>query len=776
VIDQTTFENGIVKDLGRDITSDIGQLEAIRAPKSESLFIVAGPGSGKTTVIALRVLKLIFVDDMDPVNIIATTFTRKAASELRSRILGWGDQLRRIFLCDPSQKSVWPWLRKLNLNRITTGTLDSIIEDTLQVYRAPGTQSPNTIEGFVAASLMTRAGLFTNGRYKSTALRNCISSITRNSYGLNVASMSTTLQEINDRISHDLVNVKSFRKKFKRPGLRVMLDAIDDYNRVLESSFLADFPMLERLFLQKLHDGNLTSFLSGIKFVLVDEYQDTNLLQEKIYFSLARAAIDNGGSMAVVGDDDQSLYRFRGATVDLFQSFENNAKNSLALSLKKVYLSKNYRSNPGIVNHINDFANLDPKYQKVRAKNKPRITQARANCTDIPVLGMFRDDIGTLAHDLAKFIDKVTRTGGFRVKSSHGKFLNIAIDPEGGIGDIAVLCSSPAEVSGQRERLALLLRRELERLPRKIAVFNPRGRRLNEVPSVQILCGLMLECIDPGGKIQRRTQKLPVDIFDILSFWRATARGFVKASMTSKSAPSLGQFVKLWQTRKPSQKGKWGKREVSLLDLLYNLVTWIPVMQHDVENLVYLEAIARTITDSGFSSKYAGQIVFDPKMPALEGKSIKAALWSIFVPLASGVVDIDEELLETLPTDRLNIMSIHQAKGLEFPLVIVDVGSDFKINHPSQAFKRFPNKVQGPCALEDCLRPFSPLKKPKRSGIDREFDDLTRQFYVAFSRAQDVLLLVGLNSVKNGIPNVATGWNRNGEWIWGSGLPNLIHI
>ena len=51
---------------------------------------------------------------------------------------------------------------------------------------------------------------------------------------------------------------------------------------------------------------------------------------------------------------------------------------------------------------------------------------------------------------------------------------------------------------------------------------------------------------------------------------------------------------------------------------------------------------------------------------------------------------MDENLLDTLPDNRINIMSIHQSKGLEFPLVIVDVGSDFRTNHHKNAFKRFP--------------------------------------------------------------------------------------
>src|SRR5213593_2396279 len=99
MISWPTFEATVHGVLERDIGPDANraQHDAVRATATDSLFIVAGPGSGKTTVIALRVLKLIFIDDIDPAAILATTFTRRAAAELRSRILGWGDTLRQRF-------------------------------------------------------------------------------------------------------------------------------------------------------------------------------------------------------------------------------------------------------------------------------------------------------------------------------------------------------------------------------------------------------------------------------------------------------------------------------------------------------------------------------------------------------------------------------------------------------------------------------------------------------------------------------------------------------
>jgi DNA helicase-2/ATP-dependent DNA helicase PcrA len=128
------------------------------------------------------------------------------------------------------------------------------------------------------------------------------------------------------------------------------------------------------------------------------------------------------------------------------------------------------------------------------------------------------------------------------------------------------------------------------------------------------------------------------------------------------------------------------------------------------------------------------------------------------------------------------VLSIHQSKGLEFPLVIVDVGSDFRVSksgphgHWKNAFKRFPDRPSTPHNLEDLMRPYSPLKTLARDPVDRAFDDLFRQFFVAFSRPEEVLLLVGLNaSHPNGgdVYNIATGWDRDANNYWTGKLPFL---
>ncbi len=134
---------------------------------SGALFLVAGPGSGKTTVLALRVLKQLFCDQIAPGGILATTFTVKAAAELRSRLLGWGFAIRKELLADPSVAGAErSWLESVDINQVVTGTLDSICQQVLTQHRAPAEHSPVLIDDYLASTVMVRRGLLEGDRYR----------------------------------------------------------------------------------------------------------------------------------------------------------------------------------------------------------------------------------------------------------------------------------------------------------------------------------------------------------------------------------------------------------------------------------------------------------------------------------------------------------------------------------------------------------------------------------------------------------------------------------
>ena len=122
-----------------------------------------------------------------------------------------------------------------------------------------------------------------------------------------------------------------------------------------------------------------------------------------------------------------------------------------------------------------------------------------------------------------------------------------------------------------------------------------------------------------------------------------------------------------------------------------------------------MEVFTRQLGACEQVGKFKGRLVCDPLNQGLEEASVKELLRDFLTPIASGTISVDEDLIESFPRDRLSILSIHQSKGLEFPLTIVDVGSDFRRNHHSQRFKRHPQSAGTPQRLEDLMRRASRL-------------------------------------------------------------------
>jgi DNA helicase-2/ATP-dependent DNA helicase PcrA len=761
-----TFLRAIEVSIGRK--PNAGQRQAVGAGKGASLFIVAGPGSGKTATLTMRMLKLIFVDGVSPRGILATTFTKKAAQELRSRLLSWGYAVQEHLLTkEKTSKMDRLWLERVDINQVRTGTIDSVCEELLRDFRDPGTDPPILADQFISDTLLLRQGLFINDRYRDDDLNTYLCDARGTGrFGWNIGAKKSLIRTMWDRRHHDQMNwdlfLSSGMNGRDEKALRLLNDAVTDYAKELDNRLMVDFAQLEQTVLARLSAGGFTEFTNELEVVLVDEYQDTNLLQESLYFELAKRC---NGALTVVGDDDQSMYRFRGATVDLFSNFEQRFLKALDKKPQKIFLNENYRSSSVIINFVNGYAKLDTEYQNVRVAGKPELINPKQSGPEVPVLGMFRDTIQELSTDLAGFIHQVTRGNGFEV---NGQRIKVDREHFGDVGDCALLCSSPREYgtgNPPKQRLPLLLKQALAGYNPAISVFNPRGEDLASIPSVQHLGGLLLECLDPGGAIQAPLRGLSDEITATFNSWRGNAITWLD------NAPELGdlkEFAIHWADRDPGRPGYVWPKNIPCIDLLYALIHWMPEFHNDPEGQVYLEVFTRQLGAAEQVSPFKARIVSDPDNPSLSRSSVGHLMLYFLAPIASGVAEVDEELIESFPRDQLNVLSIHQSKGLEFPLVIVDVGSDFKSAHNAHSFKRFPTQPGPPHNLEDLMRPHSPLVNLRRSGVDRAFDDLYRQYFVAFSRPKDVLLLVGLNATRPGarVQNVATGCDRNGNNHW----------
>ncbi len=745
------------------------QTNGITSPANEPTYLVAGPGTGKTTVLTLRILKLITCDQIPPGAILATTFTVKAAAELRSRILGWGYKLIEQLLADTNLPTAdRAWLEGVDLNQVVTGTLDSLCQDALSQHRAPGLQPPVMIDTFLSNTVLVREGLFAGSLYTDPDLDSWLLTLRNDAkFGWNLGAKRDLLMSLWDRLHQDQVPATQLGAAGVPANVAGSIQTVlDNYEQFLAQRGWLDFAMLEHEALERLRVGDLDDWAQAFRVVLVDEYQDSNLLQEQIYFNLCQRS---GAALTVVGDDDQSLYRFRGATVEIFTEFPKRFSSFFGQTAPApIFLNTNYRSTSPVIQFVNDFVGRDLAYQKVRVAAKPPIAEPNPK-PGLPILGIFRDSLAELAEVVGDFLRQV---GGKGYRLPDGNILKLGAS--GHLGDCCLLASSPQEYKPTPPpnarnpnpepeiRLPGLLRDELDQ--HGLPVFNPRGRPLADLLIVQQLGGLLLEALDPRGMIQatEKVQKrMGSDARRHFPIWRDEGR------LLARSNPGLKSLIDGWSDRDPGRPGYEWPNSISVLELLYGIVHYLPELHDNAEGQVYLEVFTRQLTAMSLLSGFEGRVVCNPSKPDLCEASVRDLLCDWLAPIADGVVDVDEDMLGSFPAGYLPVLSIHQSKGLEFPMVLVDVGADFKTNHHAHAFKRFPKEGGASHNLEDLLRPLSGLKGvARRSGQDRAFDDLERQYFVGFSRAQEVLVLVGLNKTRpNGgsIANVAAGWDRNGH-------------
>ena len=759
------------------------QTSCLEHPLTPDLMIVAGPGSGKTTVLVLRALRHVIVDGVLPEDVIITTFTNKAAAEIRSRLISWGILLLDHFKELSIQRKDAQLARHLALcdvNGFMTGTLDSLCEKWNARMRHQGEVPPVMIETFAARQIFSRSvfGAIYRDPTNKAALDDLLAAYTWEQKAPESQGEAVEVAKLMvDRLVQDLADVERFASTAGPHALarKLIAKCLQDLHALMRTRGQYDFALLEAEFLRKLKDPVLRAKIDLPKVLLIDEYQDTNPLQEAIYFNLATVG---NASVTIVGDDDQALYRFRGATVELFRDFRNRFTAATGRPEPAMeYLVDNYRSTESIVRFCNGFIGNDPNFLPARVSPpKPAIVASGANKSkQVPILGMFRASPEALAASLAELVHVVFRGGGYTIAGT-GTTIR-GFENGGDCADAVLMAHSVNEFARPfmgkpgKARLPWMLREELA--ARGVSVFNPRGRALKDIPQIRQMLGLVCLCIDPDQTLLDAMAMYGNTKREMMG-WRDDARAFLARNPTPNLPHTLASYVNAWRTGVPQTTGmrEW-PQEWPILDLLYKLLAWFPEFQNLPEFQVYLEAITRSATQATAFSPYQGRLMRDDPHYA---RSRESVLRDILAPIAENIVEVDEDLLTHLPRNHLNVMTIHQSKGLEFPLVIVDIGADFSRNSPQQRFKRFPDEPSNVARMEDDLQDFAEVGalRTRRSSLDRTFEDLIRLYYVAYSRPQTALLLVGhTNQLKysSTIQNVATFWRQAGTWPWQQGTP-----
>lgn len=739
------------------------QRKAVTHCGDSILQIVAGPGSGKTTALVLRALRHVLVEGILPDHIVITTFTRKAARELRTRWLDWGT----VLLENLSDQTM---VELIDINRCRIDTLDSIVRDVLTEFRGAGSLAPAQVDDSTSLLILKRE-VFQSIYWENKSIFDTL--LSRYTFERlpprNQGEALRTAKRLLERLIQDRVDAVKYAESGN--GERLVVDMLEDYRRVCGATDVFDFATLEEHFLVRLLAGELEEWTKDLRVLLVDEYQDTNPLQEAIYFSLLGTAEILS---TVVGDDDQAMYRFRGGSVELFTDFAARCRRATGRTTTRVDMVRNFRSQPEIIAFFNRHISSDPAFEAARVNPpKPLVEEVKLSA-HIPVLGMFRPDEDTLATDIASFLGQLA--AGRKISVGDGQEINLG--SSGAIGDAVFLSHSVEESIYNRfkqtreRRFPGLLRASLETIG--VKVFNPRGQPLRAIGDVQILLGLLVLSVDPDSTLVGDVRPTREAAY-FLRQWREVAQRFADDDPAPNDGPGLSGFISEWQRVAAGEVVRDIPADWPVLELIFKLITWIPGFQNETEHQVWLEAITRIIAGATMASPYGMQLLQNARgkdQGPHTKRSRESLIRDALVPIAENEVDVDEDIIPSVPRDQLQFMTIHQAKGLEFPLVIVDVGSRFRGDYPKQRFLRFPETVSNVVQAEDDVEPFlaSPIRG-HRGGLDRTFDDLVRLYYVAYSRPQSVLMLVGNEAMlryrpKHPIKNIALGWHRDEEWPW----------
>lgn len=312
------------------------------------VLIVAGPGSGKTFCLVERTANLLASREVAPERVLISTFTEKAAKELKTRIT---ERLQRGGT-------------KINPLDLTVGTLHSIFLDIIDEFRAFSRIRRNYT---ILDQFDQQYFLFQ--RMPEFRQIDGLEAFLRSSPGISSWRVAERLGEYLNKISEEAVAPGALATASAKE-LQVLGEAYTLYQNLLEQYNYIDFSTIQVEVLRLLDLPEVSDQLcSRYDYLMIDEYQDTNTIQERIVLKLAAGH----SNLCVVGDDDQSLYRFRGASIRNILEFPDRFAPG---KCRQIYLTKNYRSHPDIVDFYNQWMGLADWQGPERSYRFPKVIEA----------------------------------------------------------------------------------------------------------------------------------------------------------------------------------------------------------------------------------------------------------------------------------------------------------------------------------------------------------------------------------------------------------------
>jgi DNA helicase II / ATP-dependent DNA helicase PcrA len=614
----------------------------------QHLQIIACAGSGKTETISRRVADLIS-DGIQPVEIVAFTFTERAASSLKRRIFTRVEQAMGTAYLD-------------RLGPMYIGTIHSYCFRLLQDH-VPHYANFDVLDEHRLAGLLSREhrrlGLDRLGDHHWSPIHEFM----RNA----------------DVVENELIDPQKIKGPFGQ--------CYRQYREILERYHLLTYGQMIALAVQALKKPEVYARVhADLKYLIVDEYQDINPAQERLIQLLAQPLVQ----LCIVGDDEQAIYQWRGSEAKNILTFARRYRQVRTFSL-----STNYRSRPNIIATANGFAkSIKPRLAKqMRPARSGEGPQFHAWSAESPL-----DEANIIADTIENLFAQ-----GYQYQ------------------DMAILLRS-VRTSG-----AVLVD-----VFRKRGIPSTCGGRtgLFAQPEAQVLGETYAWLSGNDWRNGRSEEKTTVSLSDLIKAYSSIFK------LSSSAGQSLRKHLEKWRQATASDD-----EPANLIRGYYRLLRLLNVQKWDLADptkaarIGTLARFSELLADFEHIRRRARWVDGEYRAGTDRGAWFYRNLFNYLQFYARDAYE-DFEGEDTFDLDAVNILTVHQAKGLEWPIVFV----------PCLVKGRFPASRTG--EEQKWLLPESLFPEKSQRRYEGSETDERRLFYVAMTRAKDMLYLSRFQKMK----------------------------
>lgn len=638
------------------------------------LLVIAGPGSGKTFTLVERIVYLV-QKGVSPERIMVATFTEKAAKELITRV---SNRLLEIDL-------------KINLNEMYIGTLHSIflrfLEENREYTRLK--RSYRLLDSFDQKYFIFRN---INEYLKVENV-----DILLGDHKVKRWDKAQKLIGLLNKVSEECLDADDL-KQSSDSGIVALGNFYEIYSNQLVEENALDFSTIqsETLFILEQKEV-LKKIQSSLDYFMIDEYQDTNTIQEKILLKLS----SHNNNICVVGDDDQGLYRFRGASIRNILEFPKNFAKG---SCKEVVLDTNYRSHPEIIDFYNKWmSNCDWTEGTTKFRFDKEIKPREDSFPSTPtVLKLGSDgDWEDYFEEVYNFITTLEDDG---ILTDYNQIVFLFKSVK---NDNVIALANYLEEKG-------------------IPIFSPRSSLFFEREEIKLLLGALIFIFPNLFEDLKWNDDAHLSIWETYQSFKTKFANELRSDLKRHEG-----LLKYCQKRAKEHLTLTINTNYAFAALLYQLLEYPMFAEYLAIDLKGNKTDLRAAYNIAMLSKLLFKFEYLYNVSVLNPKNFQNTIRDLFNHylrfIIEGGIEEYEDFDEFAPSGCVSFMTIHQSKGLEFPVTIVG------------SLNLVPRKQHDET---DIILQRDYYEKSIFEPLDRtKYFDFFRLYYTAFSRPQNLLVL-----------------------------------